>query len=123
MFGTLITAALLLAAPREFPCEVSAAHDGDTVTVSVDLGLRVWLRGEPLRLYGVNCPELPTPAGVEARNFTRAWLGAHLPPHTLIQAGDGRDKYGRLLGRLKAADGHVLNDDLLTAGMAVVLKD
>jgi endonuclease YncB( thermonuclease family) len=109
--------------PRKYPVTVLAAHDGDTVTVDVDLGFRVTIHAQPLRLFGVNCPELPTVAGIAAQTFTRQWLKDHHAPHMLVQSGDGRDKYGRLLGRLIAADGRCLNDDLLAANQAVVMKE
>jgi endonuclease YncB( thermonuclease family) len=96
-------------------------HDGDTLSVrlSLDFGMSYT---HPLRLYGVNCPELPTPAGIAAHNYTLQWLIDHPAPYTFTKIGAGADKYGRLLGRFRAADGHCLNDDLLAAGQAVVMK-
>ena len=108
---------------REYPCIVLDAHDGDTLLIDVDLGFHVRLDRSPLRLLGLNCPELPTPAGQTAAAYVRQWLQDHRGPWTLLAGGGSRDKFGRLLGRLRAADGHVLNDDLLAAGHAVVMKD
>lgn len=107
---------------REFPLYFLANHDGDTVTASIDLGFKHWIIGAPVRLFGVNCPELKTEQGPAAKEFTRAWF-AQRHKFTLIQAGDGYDKYGRLLGSIRGDDGAVLNDDLLTSGHAVVMKD
>jgi endonuclease YncB( thermonuclease family) len=110
------------AVPRQYPVFVLGNHDGDTLTVDVDLGLHVTIHQTPLRLFGVNCPEMSSGApGAAASAYTAQWLKDHPAPHTLVQAAGGRDKYGRLLGYLQAADGHVLNDDLLKAGQAVVM--
>ena len=37
---------------------VTQVYDGDTVTVDIDLGLHTWMKGEKLRLYRINAPEL-----------------------------------------------------------------
>ncbi len=37
---------------------VVSVYDGDTCTVDIDLGLNTWVRGEKLRLYRINAPEL-----------------------------------------------------------------
>jgi endonuclease YncB( thermonuclease family) len=108
---------------RTYPCLILGNHDGDTVRVSVDLGVSVWLIDCPLRLEGVNCPELNQPGGLEAKAYVVQWLREHGGQFVFVPVGKGRDKYGRLLGRLRAADGNVLNDDLLAAGHAVSMKD
>ena len=41
-----------------YRARVKSVYDGDTCTVDIDLGLRVWLKGEKLRLYGINASEL-----------------------------------------------------------------
>lgn len=107
------------------PAEVLSVHDGDTVTVRVTMALPLDLEvryTHPLRLEGCNCPELSTPQGIVARAYTVKWLVDHPAPYTLTLHGEGRDKYGRLLGNLKASDGHSLSDDLIAAGQAVVMK-
>lgn len=38
--------------------EIQKVIDGDTYVVDIDLGLSVWVRGERIRLYGVNTPEI-----------------------------------------------------------------
>lgn len=108
---------------REFPCIVLGNHDGDTINVSLDLGVSVWIINHPLRLHGINCPELAAAGGPEAKAYVAQWCREHPGKFTFVQVGKGRDKYGRLLGRLRAADGHVLNDDLLAAGHATERKE
>lgn len=108
---------------RAYPCVVLGNHDGDTLRVSVDLGVSIWLIDHPLRLAGVNCPETGMPGGVEATEFVKQWRQKHAGAFTFVQVGRGRDKYGRLLGRIRADNGDVLNDDLLAAGHATPHKE
>ncbi|MFV0378959.1 MAG: thermonuclease family protein [Mangrovibacterium sp.] len=42
----------------QYQAEIVKVVDGDTYEVDIDLGLSVWVRGERLRLYGVNTPEV-----------------------------------------------------------------
>lgn len=107
---------------REYPATVLALHDGDTLTLRLEIDLGVEYT-HPARLIGLNCPELPTPLGIAALAFTRQWLIDHRSQYWFVLKGDGKDKYGRLLGKLRADDGEVLNDALLASGNAVVMKD
>ena len=53
---------------------VVSVYDGDTCTVDIDLGLNTWVRGEKLRLYRINAPELrgpERPEGLKSRDFLR----------------------------------------------------
>jgi endonuclease YncB( thermonuclease family) len=112
-----------------FPVQMQSLIDGDTLHVALSHAViapfAVTLTIErKLRLAGINCPELKTPDGMKARDFTAQWLLNHAPPYTIAVHGSGLDKYSdRIDGRLIAADGHCLNDDLLAAGQAVVMKD
>lgn len=79
---------------------VKSVHDGDTVTLDMDLGLDVHLSDFKVRLAGINAPELPTPEGKAAREF----LAALLPAGTAILVDtvkDRQEKYGRYLGVLR----------------------
>jgi endonuclease YncB( thermonuclease family) len=111
-----------------YPVIVLSVYDGDTLHVSVTYDAPPPFETEllihrKLRLTGVNSPELKTPEGAVARDFTRRWLAEHTGPYTLTVRGSGQDKYsGRIDGRLIAADGHDLSDDLLAAGQAVVMN-
>ena len=75
---------------------VRAVHDGDTITVDCDLGFNQWVHGMKLRLYGINSPELNTPAGKTAQAFLAQQLpaGAKVEIRTVI---DKQEKYGRIL--------------------------
>lgn len=109
----------LAAAPkapdREYPCEVLRVIDGDTLEVRLDLGLNVTLT-DPARLYGVDCPELPTDQGKAAKAFAERWVSER-DGFMLRAKGKGRDKFGRLLGTI-TSDGESLNAALLESGHA-----
>lgn len=106
---------------KSFPVDIIGVVDGDTINIRVSVGFDIQYT-HPLRLAGINCPELPTADGLGARDYALQWLFAHQAPYTLQTHGEGRDKYSRLLGKLWSNDGHCLNDDLLAAGHAVVMK-
>jgi micrococcal nuclease len=82
----------------EYPATVTDAHDGDTVTVDLDLGLGVWLRGQKIRLYGLDTPELGTEAGARSKTALVTLLADR---DVIVESiADKKDKYGRWLGRL-----------------------
>lgn len=101
--------------------------DGDTVVVDIDLGMGVWVRGETLRLYGLNAPEMNTERGRTAKTFLEQLLdGAKLEIETfrnLRTAVDKREKYGRYVALLLISRnaGEIVNANevLLKAGHAV----
>ena len=91
--------------------------DGDTIVAMVDLGFHTLSR-QTFRLVGVNCPEMNTQAGKDAREFTDLWFMSS--KQCVIQTvKDKREKYGRYLARVFDADGRCLNADLLTNNLAV----
>lgn len=67
--------------------------DGDTVKVRFDLGFNVLTR-QTLRLRGLDCPEVGTSAGDEARNFVRSRLKES---QRIIVRSSRSDKYDRYL--------------------------
>lgn len=96
---------------------VESVYDGDTCTVDIDLGLSTWIRGEKVRLYRINAPEVRGPereAGLQARDFLRGLIEGKA---VLIQTiKDRKEKYGRYLAEvwLEADDGSRVNiNDLL----------
>jgi micrococcal nuclease len=52
----------------------------------------------PLRIFGIDAPEMRQPGGFAARDA----LGALMPPGKLVRVDllDGRDKYGRAIGKV-----------------------
>lgn len=81
---------------------VEKVHDGDTVTVAVDLGLEISHR-ITLRVKGINAPELPTPAGKISQGFL---AGLILGKTVLLRTvKDRTEKYGRYLADLAVLNG------------------
>lgn len=82
----------------EYEAKVVDVYDGDTITVDIDLGLGIWLRGEKLRIYGISAPEVrgvERPKGLASRNYLRTLiLGKAVKVRTLK---DAKGKYGRYL--------------------------
>jgi endonuclease YncB( thermonuclease family) len=108
-----------------YPAEIVAIHDGDTMTLNVDLGFDHIISGLDLdgktrmacRVFGINAPELSTVAGKAALAYAQ----------TLIKVGDrvtvvshGWDKYGgRFDGAVTLASGASYGDAMIAAGQAV----
>lgn len=74
-------------------------YDADTIRVDIDLGFNQKIQAEPIRLFGIDAPEMrgiERPEGIEARDALRELiLGKQIILQTLK---DTRGKYGRLLG-------------------------
>lgn len=101
----------------EYMANIVSVHDADTITVDVDLGFHVHFT-IPLRLYGINAPELSTPEGKAARD----WLQAQLPtgyPVRIETIKDRKEKYGRYLAVIFDGQRN-FNDELVANNMATV---
>lgn len=92
------------------PAVVLRVVDGDTVVLDIDLGFRVWLRGQHVRLVAMgqdgkpirfDAPELTGPLATLAGRAARDRLGQLLPAEVGVTVqtfkGDSADKYGRWL--------------------------
>ncbi len=81
-----------------YRAEVVSVYDGDTITVDIDLGMRIKVRGEKVRLFGINTPELrgdDKPQGLLARDHLRSLINAR---EVVIETHkDKKGKYGRYL--------------------------
>lgn len=101
----------------EYPAKITSVHDGDTMNVDIDLGFGIWIANQPVRLYGLNCPELSTPAGQEAAQFAKEMLppGMKCSVHTVK---DKKEKYGRYLATVFLPDGTSFNEMLIATGRA-----
>lgn len=108
--------------PYLYHAIVVSVHDGDTITVDVDLGFKVWQRGLKVRLYGINAPELASPSG----KASAAWLQAQLTGQAILletikdKANIAQiEKYGRWLGIVYAHGKDVsINDTLVELSLA-----
>ena|SRR3982750_149539 len=106
---------------RTYPAILTRVVDGDTVFLEVDLGFRVFGAFE-FRLYGINCPEMNTPEGKAAKQFTMDWFTqSNVQGEVLVESQKDPEKYGRWLGmilpRESTTDGS-LNSALMAAGHA-----
>lgn len=90
----------------EYRVKVLKVVDGDTVDVDIDLGFGVWIRGERVRIMGIDTPESRTANEVEklfglaAKKRLEELLGEYSVLRTQV-AKDGTDmkgKFGRILG-------------------------
>lgn len=97
---------------------VTRVYDGDTVTADIDLGFDVHLRGQTLRLHGINAPELRGPEareGLKSRDYLRAVVDGQ---PVILQSHKGRKgKYGRWLADL-LVDGQNVNERMVEYGYA-----
>lgn len=100
--------ATLPAKDGEFTAEVIEAIDGDTLDVSGPQGR------QRVRLNGIDCPEIDQPFGHTAKLLASDLT---LRRHVTIKV-TGRDQYGRVLADVVFADGRILNQELVKAGMA-----
>ena len=92
--------------------------DGDTVKLAVDVGFGFSFENT-FRLAEINCPELPTDAGKEAKRFTESWFTQH--GGVCIIRSIKLDKYGRYLAHVCNAKeiNETLNNTLVDVGLAV----
>jgi micrococcal nuclease len=102
-----------------YTATVTDVHDGDTVTLAIDLGFYVNIVIKA-RLYGINAPELGTQAGKVSRSMLLGMLRTMPGPVTVLTKSV--DKYG---GRWDCViwnkDGVNLNEWLVLNGYAVPL--
>lgn len=112
----------------EYRAIVDSIYDGDTVRCSIDLGFGIWRRDEPLRLLGINAPEVrgeKREAGIASRDALRTrilgklvWLRTVRPTVENFPGQDMRDKYGRYLATIWDEEGDV-NAWMVEQGHAV----
>jgi endonuclease YncB( thermonuclease family) len=103
---------------------IRSIHDGDTLVTSIDVGFDIWTV-KPLRVFGVNAPELKNAdgSGKTALAFTSQWVSDHASHGGYLVRFISWDKYNpRFDGILICGQGHCLNDALLEAGMATPMK-
>ncbi len=123
----------------QYSAVIQKVVDGDTFEIDIDLGLSVWMRGERVRLYGVNTPEVygvkkgspEWEEGQKASLFVKELVRKN--DLVLIETlKDQKGKYGRYLavlyihlpeemqteGLRRIGDFYCLNDLLIAKGLA-----
>lgn len=94
---------------------VASVYDGDTFKINLNCSLAVYCEKVPVRVRGVDTPEIKGKTGREkklgqmAKEFTQAFLDQK--PITLSDCG--RDKYFRLLCDVTNGEGKNLADELI----------
>ncbi len=105
-----------------YQARVVRVIDGDTLLVELDTGFHS-TRWERLRLLGVDCPEIvgtDRQAGMDARNFVRAWVASDTDTWPYLVVTSKTDSFGRYLATItRKADGVSLADALIAAGHGV----
>lgn len=100
---------------------VTKVYDGDTITVDLDMGLRVWQKKVDVRLYGMNAPELRGAThdqGIVSRDALRSILPID---SSVTIVSHAYEKYGRVLGTVVNKDGVDCTQWMLAHGYAVPL--
>jgi len=102
-----------------YKAHVSDVYDGDTITATIDLGFNIVIKGEKLRLYGIDTPEVrgdSRPEGIKSRDWLRnRILGKDIIIKTLkVKKG----KYGRYIATI-FIDGVNINDEIVSKGLGV----
>lgn len=110
---------LILVGPSfTYRMHVAEIYDGDTWTIDIDLGFGIWMKGQKIRLYGINTPEVrgvERPEGLMVRDWCREnFLGKDGIVQTFK---DSKGKYGRWLGDLWI-DNRSINRELVSLGYA-----
>ena len=106
--------------------------DGDTIDVDLDLGFGVWLKGQRLRLEGIDTPEVrgeEREEGLRSKDFVIRALqevsesGTPKPRDLIVETfKDKRGKYGRWIAIVWYQTGpetyRNLNEELVAHGLA-----
>ncbi len=93
-------------------------YDGDTITVTIDLGFNINFGELTLRLHGIDAPEVRG-AEKEAGRKSRDWLRERLKDREFIvqTIRDRKGKYGRYLAIIWV-DGVNVNEEMVALGLA-----
>ena len=101
----------------EYSASVISVYDGDTITVSVDMGFHI-TQTMSVRLARINSPEVrgdSSTEGLEARDYLRSiLLGKKV---ILVTHKDRKEKYGRYLADVYLGEPRVFNcvNDMMVA--------
>ena len=100
--------------------ELASVYDGDTIRVYLACNYRVFCKAIPIRVRGVDCPEIrggsaeTKELAKQAKAFTKNFLKGG----KILLRNCGRDKYFRLLCDVKV-NGQSLGEELIKAGHAI----
>lgn len=110
----------------EYFATLTGVHDGDTISMDIDLGFSIHFltpktgnSPQSFRFEGYDAPELgrPDKMGEMARDAVQRWFTLHSGSYVITTFKDHTEKYGRyLLLSIKANDGSELINDQVLAG-------
>jgi len=106
----------------EYTAKVVKVYDGDTITVDFDLGFGIILRGQKIRLSGINTPEVrgeEKVEGIQSRDILRKRILNKTV--TIKTSKDKKGKYGRWLGEIYF-EAENINEWLISEGLATRYK-
>lgn len=98
---------------------VLGVHDGDTMTLRIDMGRRIYIE-DSIRLYRINAPELSQAGGKEAREYLKQLCPIGLAVRVRTYKNKD-DKYGRWLGDIWVTgekEATCINDYMVLTGHA-----
>lgn len=85
---------------------VTKVYDGDSITVDIDLGMGVWVKGEKIRLAGINAPEVrgeEREEGLKSRDHLRMLIAGQ--EIWIKTEKDKKGKYGRYIATIYKDNG------------------
>jgi len=113
----------------QYKCKIIKVLDGDTVDIDLDLGFKIILANQRVRMAGVDTPESRTTIAEEKVRgvISKKKLAEKLPIGSWqiieTQKPDSNDdKFGRILGVIILEDGTRVNDWLIQNNYAVPYK-
>lgn len=105
----------------QYNAYVTKVYDGDTITVDIDLGFNIIMKGQTLRLFGINTPEVRGKERAEGL-ISRDWLREKILGKniTFDSVKDSKGKYGRWLADITTVNGEAcfVCDELVELGLA-----
>lgn len=100
---------------------VTEVHDGDTVSIRTSSFVGIPFKIERVRLIGIDAPELKQePWGRNAKRYLKKLLSENDWVVSLEFDVQRRDQYNRLLAYLWSKDGTMINEKMLSAGLAML---
>ena len=112
---------------NEYDVTVVKVVDGDTVDVDIDLGFKIQLKDERVRIMGIDTPESRTSDKVEKlfglaakeRLYSLLEKDAKLITSEDKDGIDMKGKFGRILGDFRTADGRLVTEIMIEEGHCV----
>jgi len=100
---------------------VTKVYDGDTITCDIDLGFSVVLKGQKVRLRGINTPEVKGKTKEEGKKVRDILHKKLIYKNVTIKTfRDKKEKFGRWLADIVIDDDAVsVNQWLINEGHAV----